>query len=138
MFTISVDNIAVDKNKVAYNSGLNFNQFDENLTVKKFEIKISRSAFLAKLNDIYDVVKTEIKIDDDMYNDTSEFSKVNYCSLEELLDKPKSLFEIFTTYLTDAFFVNFQSESAKYVINSITEIEIKDQISITGEVFVKK
>lgn len=138
MFTISVDNIAVDNNKVAYNSGLNFNQFDENLTVKKFEIKISISAFLVKLNDIYDVVKTEIKIDDDMYNDTSEFSKVNYCSLEELLDKPKSLFEIFTTYLTDAFFVNFQSESAKYVINSITEIEIKDQISIIGEVFVKK
>lgn len=137
MFTIYIENKLIENSLVTFNSGLNFNRFYSDDTIKNFSLTISKTEFLTKLNDIYDVVKTEIKIDDDMYNDSSEFSKVNYCSLEELLEKPTSLFEIFTTYLTDAFFVNQQVENAKYIINAITNITVEEHITLTGKVFVK-
>ncbi len=86
--SILIDNISINQDNIAYNNGLNFGRFTTSSETKDFTIEITKAAFLLKLNDIYDVVKSEIKVDDDMYNDTSEFSKVNYCSLEELLTKP--------------------------------------------------
>ena len=135
--SILIDNISVNQDDITYNDGLNFGRFTTSSETKDFTIEITKAAFLLKLNDIYDVVKSEIKIDDDMYNDTSEFSKVNYCSLEELLTKPTSLFEIFTTYLQDPFFVYLTSKNPTFVINSISKIIVANDIKIQGKVFVK-
>lgn len=137
MIKFYIKNSEVSPNDFSYNDGLNFSSFSKELEIKNFKIIISRSEFLKRLHDVYEVVKNEIKIDDETYNDTSDFSKVNYCSLEELLNKPKFLFEIFRTYLRDAFFMSLPDKNAKYVINDFTKIEVIEDIHLYGLVFVK-
>jgi len=132
---ISIDNKKISTQQITFNSGLNFNRFFDNLKINNYELQVSKSYFLEKLTVLYTTTRNEIKTDDELNNDSSDFKEVNYCSLLELLKYPNYLKEIFETYLKDVFFKELINTKAEYVINSIDTIEVSETIIIKGKTF---
>lgn len=136
--SIFIDNSLISKEAISYNDGLNFNRFFNNTVVKPFRVQISKEDFLSILEKNYNEVRDEIKEDDLLNNDSSDFKEVDYCSLQELLQKPKNLHSIFETYLRSFFFKELsQNRNAIYVMNSIDGIKVNEFVEIYGKAFVK-
>ena len=139
MRRVFVDNIEIPLEMITYNNGLNFNRFLEDTVIKPYRFQLSKQDFKEVLEPHYIIARDEIKLDDERYNETSDFKESGYCSFLEMLDKPKHLYEIFDWYLRHhLFFTYLKNESAKYVINSIDSVIVGDQVEITGKAFVKK
>ena len=130
---IFIDNKLISKDLISYNHGLNFNRFFNDSEIVTYELEVTKSYFLDKLTLFYNTVRDEIKKDDEKHKDTSDFTKVNYCSFSELLQHSKQLKEIFETYLKDNFFKDFINTKATYIINSIDVIEVARTIKIKGK-----
>jgi len=138
MISIFIDNSQISKETISYNDGLNFNRFFNDTVVKPFRVQITKENFLSILEEEYSTVRDEIKEDDLLNNDSSDFKEVHYCSLQELLQKPKNLHSIFETYLRSFFFKELaQNRKAIYVMNSIDAIEVNEFVEIYGKAFVK-
>ncbi|MAD97640.1 MAG: hypothetical protein CMB99_09980 [Flavobacteriaceae bacterium] len=139
MRRVFVDNVEVPLEMITYNNGLNFSRFLEDTVVKPYRFYLSKEDFIEVIEPPYIVARDEIKLDDETYNETSDFKESGYCTFLELLEKPKYLYEIFDWYLRHyLFFTYVKNDSAKYVINSIDTVTVGDQVEITGRAFVKK
>ena len=111
---VLVNNKSISQDLISYNPGLNFNRFFNDSEIVPYELEVTKSYFLDKLNSFHNTVRAEIKKDDEKYKDSLNFREVNYPSLSELLQFPKQLKEIFETYLKDEFFKNFINTNNLY------------------------
>ena len=135
---ILLNNKKVDKSIFVVNDGMNYGRFfgreDEN-----YEFKISKSDILKLIEKEYNGVRDEIKLDDEIENDTSDFTNTSYCSLTELFEYEYDFEEIFKTYDLDrVLYGKVFPESSKtiYVINSTDTIKIiDDNVLFKGKVF---
>lgn len=134
---VFLNRIEIDNESLCVNSGLNYGRFFNHKT-KEYEIRLNDSEIINLIENEYNAVRDEIRIDDMLFNDTSDFSNTNYCSLIELL-KYESHFElIMKTYLDRSLFGKLFTEmpNNKYVINSTDSICInKNEIVIKGKVY---
>ena len=87
------------------------------------------------------MVRDEIKNDDLAYNEKSDFTNTNYCSLAELFAFETDFEEIIKVYLDRTLFTKLFKylPNNQFVINSTERIQIiKDTIIITGRVINSK
>lgn len=133
-----IENNIIETDALGINTGLNFGRFDHYAgEPQKYSITITISHFIQLMEDQYNIVKDEIKADDKLNNDNSEFSQVGYCSLKDLIDEhEEEVVIIVSTYLRDALFDKLLNNSGnvRYVINSLDGILRKDDVlEITGK-----
>ena len=62
-------------------------------------LKFTNFEIIELIEKEYCLVRDEIKIDDQIYKDTSDFTRTNYCSLPQLLYHESDFEEIMKTYL---------------------------------------
>ncbi|MGG5487779.1 hypothetical protein [Gaetbulibacter sp. PBL-D1] len=129
---IKINNIPTESQNIAYNDGLNFGRFLENMEVVSYTLKLSKNQFLALIEADYNQIRDEIKADDETMNDTSEFSESGYCSLEDLFTKTAAFSDIVKTYLGRLLLekVVIPQENPKYIINSIGGAKVEDNAII--------
>ncbi len=116
------------------NSGLNYGRFFEQ-QAERYEVKINTSELVPLIKTEYNKTRDEIKADDQAYNDTSEFTNTNYCSLSELLTHEADFEEVMKAYLDRILLEKLfpDSEFNQYVINSTDSIKKTNNIvSIKG------
>lgn len=135
---IYINNKLISQSNFLYNDSLNFNRLYNDLNFEYYTIKVDKDIFIEKLEVIYEEVKKEIKKDDLKHNDTSDFSKTNYCNLKTLLTQEKYLYEIFNNFLRDTFFNDFTNQNATSIINSVDTVMVNEKIIIRGKIFIKK
>lgn len=133
-----INNKEINIDILGYNYGLNFNRFFDDTEIAMYSLQVSKKYFIDKLLSVYNDARDEIKVDDELYNETSDFTEVNYCSLIELINHPKHLLEIFDTYLRADFFRDFTNSNSVFMINSIDLIEVSEKITIHGKSYVLK
>jgi hypothetical protein len=134
---VYLNSIEIDKESLCVNSGLNYGRFFDNNT-KEYEIRLNNSEVIDLIENEYNAVRDEIKADDSLFNDKSDFSNTNYCSLTELLKYEADFESIIKTYLDKNLFSKLFTETPnnKFVINSTESIcVIKNEIVIKGKVF---
>ncbi len=133
---VLIDQIEVNKELLVVNDGLNYGRFFDKNTIA-YEIQFNTTEIIELIEKDYCKVRDEIKTDDIKYNDTSDFTKTNYCSFSQLLNHESDFEEIMKTYLLITLFQKVFTESSKkaYVINSTDSIKIKnDMIIFKGRV----
>ncbi len=136
---IEINNIPTESQNIAYNDGLNFGRFLENKEVVSYALKLSKNQFLTLIEADYNQIRDEIKADDKTMNDTSEFSEVGYCSLENLFTKDAAFSDIVKIYLGRLLLEKLviPRENPKYIINSIGGAKVEDNaVIIYGKAFV--
>ena len=136
---IEINNIPTESQDIAYNDGLNFGRFIENMEVVSYTLKLSKNQFLTVIEADYNQIRDEIKVDDEAMNDTSEFSEVDYCTLEDLFTKTVAFSDIVKTYLGRPLLEKsvMPQENPMYIINSIGGAKVEDNaIIIYGKAFV--
>lgn len=135
---ILLNNKEIDKSIFVVNDGMNYGRFFGR-EGKRYEFQISKSNLLKLIEKEYNEVRDEIKLDDEIENDTSDFTNTNYCSLIELFEYEYDFGEIFKTYDLDrALFgkVFLKSSKTIYVINSTDTIKIAgEDVLFNGRVF---
>jgi hypothetical protein len=134
---VLLNNIEVNKELFTVNDGLNYGRFFDNKT-KEYQIQFTNFEIIELIEKEYCLVRDEIKIDDQIYKDTSDFTRTNYCSLPQLLCHESDFEEIMKTYLHITLFKKVFTESSKkvYVINSTDSIKIENNIiTFKGRVF---
>lgn len=134
---IYLNNTLTEPSLVTYNDGLNFGRFFSHNIVLDYKIIMSKTNFFKLLEKPYHVALEEIKADDIKYNETSDFSELNYCSLEELLPNSEGLTTIVDVYLRNELFQDIlKPHTFKYVINTLESIQlVEDQLLIEGKCF---
>ncbi|WP_445748209.1 hypothetical protein [Polaribacter sp.] len=133
-----INNKEISLSDLSYNDGLNFNRFYDS-NVLNYSLIVSKNTFIKSLEKEYNCIRDEIQLDDIQHNEHSDFSEVNYCSLEKLLDNPVCLLNIFKDFLRNDFFkILSKNSKAKFVINSIDSVEYAKEITIKGRAFIKK
>jgi hypothetical protein len=137
MMEIYLNNQLSDQAIFTLNDGLNFGRFLEHNIVIEYKVVMDKVHFCHLLEGPYQQTLIEIKADDVKYNETSDFSEANYCSFQELLEKPEHLFSIVEWYFYKELFKEFiGNPQFQYVINSIEDIKpIGDKVIITGKCF---
>ncbi|NVK51405.1 MAG: hypothetical protein HWD85_00615 [Flavobacteriaceae bacterium] len=135
---IRLNNKEVDKSIFVVNDGMNYGRFFGR-EGKSYEFQISKSNLLKLIEKEYNEVKDEIKLDDEIENDRSDFTNTNYCALIELFEYEYDFGEIFKTYDLDrTLYSKVFQESSKtiYVINSTDTIKISaEDVLFKGRVF---
>ncbi|WP_431158126.1 hypothetical protein [Winogradskyella poriferorum] len=136
---IYLNNQLTEQSVFTFNDGLNFGWFLDHNTVKDYKIIMDKAQFCNLLEEPYHQALIEIKADDIKYNETSDFSEANYCSFQELLEKPEHLFSIVEWFFYKELFKDFiGNPQFQYVINNIEDIKpIDDKVIITGKCFKK-
>lgn len=133
-----INNKEISLSDLSYNDGLNFNRFFDS-NVLSYSLIVTKNTFIKSLEKEYNRIKDEIQLDDLQYNELSDFSEINYCSFEKLLDNPEYLLNIFKDFLRNDFFKMLSENSnSKFVINSIDSVENAKEITIKGRAFIKK
>ena len=131
-----INNKEISLSDLSYNDGLNFNRFFDS-NVLSYSLIVTKNTFIKSLEKEYNRIKDEIQLDDLQYNELSDFSEINYCSFEKLLDNPECLLNIFKDFLRNDFFKMLSENSnSKFVINSIDSVENAKEI--TREEFFKE
>jgi len=137
---ILLDHVETTIESFTVNDGLNFGRFYNHKKIP-FELYLSKKEIIKSIEKEYDKIRDELKNDDKLYNDSSDFTNTNYCSLNELF-KHESDFEIILkTYLDRKLYGKIFNGNNKfrYVINSTSSIKIRDNsIVIRGEVYERK
>ena len=139
---VFINQFEVDKKIISVNTGLNFGRFDiKGLVIDHYKIVLSQQELIDLIEVDYNEIKDEIKLDDDLQKETSEFSAINYCSLNELLaTNGNKLFSIVTTYLDRILFEKLfpSSNNGHYIINSTDSVVVvNDKIEISGRTYRK-
>ncbi|PQJ75521.1 hypothetical protein [Polaribacter gangjinensis] len=133
-----INNKEISLSDLSYNDGLNFNRFFDS-NILSYSLIVTKNTFIKSLEKEYNRIKDEIQLDDLQYNELSDFSEINYCSFEKLLDNPEYLLNIFKDFLRNDFFKMLSENSnSKFVINSIDSVENAKEITIKGRAFIKK
>ncbi|WP_370477064.1 hypothetical protein [Tamlana flava] len=137
---VTIDSLYIELNLVTYNDGLNFGRFFEDTKVVDYTISLGQDHFLSLMEDFYNQVRNEIKADDEAMNDTSDFSESGYCSLQELFNHEVAFSEIVKAHLGRPLLAKLflNSSNPNYIINSIDEIEVTNEIFLKGRAFKKK
>ena len=136
---LRLNQLKANKEQFTVNLDLNFGRFG-NAVTHSYDIRLSRKVFILLIEDEYIDIRNDIEEDDKAYNDTSDFSGTNYCSLDELMKLPIAFDSIFMGYLDRLLFAKLFNDSPKnkFVINSTELIKVeKDEIIIRGKVFEK-
>ncbi|MQP24068.1 hypothetical protein GFJ94_03195 [Flavobacterium sp. LMO8] len=136
---IKINNKVIPLYDVSYNDGLNFgriNQIENQFT--DFVLELSFEEFTKLIQEEYNILKNEIKEDDDLYNDSSSFKEINYKELKEVLYHNSGLEQIIKDYLDriiyDKLFKTIERKT--YTIQSTHFVEINnDKIIIVGQCF---
>jgi hypothetical protein len=134
---VLLNQIEINKELFIVNDSLNYGRFFDKKT-KEYQIQLTNFEIIELIEKDYCKVRDEIKVDDKKNNDTSDFTKNNYCSLSELLNHKSDFEEIMKTYLDITLYKKVFTESSKkkYVINSTDSIKINnDIITFKGRVF---
>ena len=137
-----INDIEIETKFVTVNDGLNYGRFDgKELEISNYIIKISHQEFIDVIDDTYKTIRDEIRLDDVLQNETSEFSSTGYCCLPDLIHHSKDLKAIIITYLDrpllEKLFVS--NNKAIYFINSTDAVEIDNShIKIFGRVFKRR
>ncbi len=134
---ILLNGTEVKRELFTINSGLNYGRFFDH-EAENFEVKIPTSELVPLIENEYNKARDEIKEDDQAYDDTSEFTHTNYCSLSELFTHEVDFEEVIKTYLDRILLEKLfpDSELNQFVINSTDSITITDHIiSIKGRAF---
>lgn len=137
---VYLNKLEIDKALLSVNRGLNYGRFFDK-TTKDYEIRLNTSELITLIENEYNAVRDEIKIDDTLYNDESDFTNTNYCSLSEVLQHEFDFEAIMKTYLDKSLFEKLFSETqnAKFILNSTESISIHtNEVVIKGKVFEKK
>ena len=136
---IVLNKVEVAQNLFAVNNGLNFGRFFNTKTID-YEIHFSKNEILELLEKEYNEIRDEIKNDDEVYKDTSDFTNTNYCSLSELFNYETDFEDLIKTYLHLTLFnkIFTKTSKSKYVINSTEFIRIKENtVILKGKAFKK-
>lgn len=137
-----INDLEVDKSIINVNSGLNFGRFDyEGLVIAHYKILLSSKEFTEAIEADYNSIRDEVKQDDRVQNETSDFTAINYGSITTLLQNKEALQEITITYLDKILFSKLFAESinSKFIINSTDSIEFKNgSIVILGRSYQKR
>lgn len=134
---VLLNGIEINKELLTVNDGLNYGRFFDKNT-EEYEIQLTDFEVIAFIKKEYIETRDAIKVDDEMYEDRSDFTHTKYCSLEELLKYEADFESIMKTYFHRTLFKKIFHESPKnrYVINSTDSIKIiKDRIVFKGKVF---
>lgn len=134
---VLLNQVEVPKEIFIVNDGLNYGRFFDRKTVA-YEIQLTNVEIMQLIEKEYNKVRDEIKLDDQLHNDTSDFRNTNYCSLPQLLQYESDFEEIMKTYLHITFLKKIFPESVKkeYVINSTDSIKMKNgMIVFKGKAF---
>lgn len=128
---VLLNNIEVTKETLAVNRGMNYGRF-YNYYTETYEIQLSTSEFFHLIENDYDTIRNEIKMDDQLYKDDSDFKSTNYCSLSELLTYKSEFEAIVKTYLDQPLFDKLFSSSASntFVVNSTESVSVIQNIII--------
>lgn len=139
---VYINDLEVDKSIINVNSGLNFGRFDyEGLVIAHYKILLSSKEFTEAIEADYNSIRDEVKQDDRVQNETSDFTAINYGSITTLLQNKEALQEITITYLDKILFSKLFAESinSKFIINSTDSIEFKNgSIVILGRSYQKR
>ena len=108
---VLLNNIEVNKELFIVNDGLNYGRFFD-IKTKEYQIQFTNFEIIELIEKEYCEVRDEIKIDDQIYKDTSDFTRTNYCSLSQLLCHKFEFEEIMKTYLDITLF-------KKYLLNHL-------------------
>ncbi len=140
---IILNNSRIDKSLININPGLNYGRFNiGNLIIDNYKIIISKQELIQIIEKEYIEIRNEIQFDDKKYNDTSEFSVINYPSLNDLIFTYSYQFqEIFTTYLDKILFTKLfvESHNPEYIINCTDGVKLLDEnIEIIGRTYRKQ
>tara|TARA_R110002033_G_scaffold37974_1_gene77158 strand:- start:9882 stop:10307 length:426 start_codon:yes stop_codon:yes gene_type:complete len=137
--TVLINDNKIKTKFITVNDGLNYGRFDgKELEISNYIIKISNQEFMDNIEDVYNTIRDEIKLDDVMQNETSEFSNTEYCSLPILMQHPKDLKAIIKANLERPLLEKLlvSNNKGNYIINSTEAVEIDDShIKIFGRVF---
>lgn len=128
-----------DKACLTVNSGLNYGRFFGQ-TEHAYEIRLSKDEFIGLVETTYNTIRDEIKLDDEMHQDSSDFSDSKYVSLPDLLYFKNEFDSIFKTYLDRNLFMKIFPElhENKYVINCTDSCRIEgNEIIIKGRAYEK-
>jgi len=129
--TVLLNHIEVAKELFIVNDSVNYGRFYDRKT-KDYQIQLTQYEIIELIEKDYCEVRNELKRDDQNYNDTSDFTKTNYCSLAQLFHHEADFEAIIKTYLDRTLFQKLFTASSKptYVINSTDAITIKNDIII--------
>ena len=134
---VFLNNVEVNKDLFIVNHGLNYGRFFD-LKTEEYQIQFKDFEIIELIEKEYCEIRDEIKIDDQINKDTSDFKRTNHCSLSQLLYYKSDFEEIMKTYLDRTLFKKVFTESSKkaFVINSTDLIEIRNNsIIFQGRVF---
>lgn len=138
MVTIKLNNFEVKRDAFIVNDGMNYGRFF-GVDQDEYEFQILKAEVLKYIEKDYNIVRDEIKLDDENEKETSDFSNTNYCSLVKLFEYEFDFSKICKIYDLDRvlfgkIFTN--SSKAIYIINSTDEIKIDDDFVVfKGKVF---
>lgn len=139
---ITINEKEVNENSVNVNSGLNFGRFDfQDVEISNYRITLTFEEFISIIENEYNFIRDEIQKDDETYQEISDFSEINYGSINELLKNKQMLSEITKGYLDKIIFTKLFSKSqfAHFIINSTDFVTINNQtLEIIGRCFQKK
>lgn len=134
-----LNGIEVNNEIIVVNDGLNYGRFFDN-EIHEYELHLSKIEFKHLIEKEYNKVRDEIKEDDILNNDSSDFRNSNYCSLSALFHFEEDFHAIMECYLDIALFkkVYRDTDKSKYVINSTDAVRIENNtIIFKGRVFKK-
>lgn len=139
---VYINDLEVDKALISQNTGLNFGRFDfDGLLIDNYRIIIPYKDFIDIIEADYNVIRDEIKLDDEAQNETSSFTIINYGSITKLLENKQAMQDIITTYLSTILFSKLfaKSNNASFIINSTDMVEINNnKIEISGRSYRKQ
>jgi hypothetical protein len=140
--TVLINDIEIETKFVTVNDGLNYGRFDgKELEISNYIIKIRHKEFIDVIEDTYNTIRDEIKLDDVSQNEISEFSNTGYCNLPTLMQHHEDLKAIIITYLDRPLLEKLLvlNNKATYIINSTDAVEIDDShIKIFGRVIKRR
>jgi len=134
---ILLEHIETLKENFSVNDGLNFGRFYNHKKIP-FEIYLSKKEIIELIEKEYIEIRDEIKNDDRLYNDSSDFTNTNYCSLNELFNHESDMEIILKTYLDKILYAKIFNDNyrIKYIINSTSSLKIRDHsIVLSGNVY---
>ncbi len=134
---IFLDGVEIDKKLIWFNDGLNYGRFHDT-PYKKYELQLSRSEIMKVLESEYNEVRDDIREDDILSNDSSEFKIANYCSFSTLMNQSSHFEDIMKGYLDIPLFTKLfeYTRNCKFIINSTDSVVVeKNKVIFHGRVF---
>jgi hypothetical protein len=140
---LCIDGKPIAPKLVTYNSGLNYGRFDrgEGLEVHAYELTLEKSELVESFAAQYAAVSEEIRRDDELVSDWSQFKGMGYVSLAEAFAFPELLAKAITVYFDRDILETClpRPNDPQYVINSTDRVSVLPaRIILEGRCFVPR